>query len=933
MGDLVLTVLNSPTFQTLASTFLASVVVDSTIAGIRQVRDAIKNKPHEAQLLDTLEQAFFVTELEVGWKHDTEAIYASFFCSLFSFTGSFTKDSLSRIFVDAVKTEVTDEQVSVWITNVLKQLSYPSHTDLREFLKLKQILDENSEPSRVNEKYILTPNSSVCENNDTIGREPLITELLEMLEREHDRIQLKGMGGLGKTETLKKLYAKLAKNRKIASFDYVGLIRFSGDILSDIESQVDYPRQYLGFQGVEAAKRYLRDICQESKVLLCLDDIREKQPLLDEHNTSIEFLRSLSASILLAARAAYPDFEVLELQFLSTDACVQIFERKYGRSITNEEDLVILRDIIENYARNHTMIVNRLGNMAKDFIWSIPVLSEKLKEKNFNFAKSMRDDELLQQEINKLYPINATLSKAERNLLEAFSIFPAAPLSVDLCVVWLHEDAGIDDNQCSLLLNKLAEQTWLVKLCGSDSGDVFFLMHHLVRTAVQEHIDVQYTAHQTLVQNCTVSLNASTENYDFEKSLVITRFAIPLQETLYQASEPFALLASKIAIFYFKSANFQDALVWFRKTISISEAVFGDCHLITALSYDYLGSLFFQIGDYDKALEWHRKSLDVIERVLGIDNLQAANCFSNVALALEKKGNYDESIEWNIKALIVREKLLGKDNPLTATTYNNIASAYSGKGQLKLSLDWYQKSLDIRERLLGIEHPDTAATYVNIATVLEDLGDYIRAQDYNMKATAIYISIYGELHPTTATCYNNIAFEYNRQGNYDEAIKWHKKALKIRESVLGTKHPDTGQSYNNIAGVFLEKKEGGIALEWLMKSLCIFEFVFGENHFSTFLTCNNIASAYSLQSDYNVAYDWYARALKISTIIFGQEHHNVAICYYNIAHVCSSQGDYNLALVWLHKALSIFETRLGSEHTYTIQSSESIKGIENMLEI
>ena len=408
------------------------------------------------------------------------------------------------------------------------------YPELLKFINIDHYFQSQNNAPQFKTNYILTRDPSVCENKDIIGRDPYINDLLKMLESKNSRIQIAGMGGLGKTETLNKLYARLAKNKEIASFDHIGLIRFGGDILSDIQSQVDYPREYLGLQGVEAAKCYLQDICQEKKVLLYLDDIRDKQPLLDEHDPNIEFLHSLGASILLAARASFPGFEVHDLEFLPIDECIQIFERQYGRSVTDEKDLEILKDIIENQAGNHTMIVNRLGSMVKIYNWSIPILSEKLEENNFNFAKSMSSDELLQHEINKLYQINDTLSDAEKNLLEAFSVFPATPLSIDLCVEWLHEDAGVDEDNCARLLNKIAEQTWLEKRCGSDNSDVSFLMHQLVRTAIQEQVEVQYEVHQMLVDNCNDSLHESTYHYNLEKASLIVPFAISCSESMCQ---------------------------------------------------------------------------------------------------------------------------------------------------------------------------------------------------------------------------------------------------------------------------------------------------------------------------------------------------------------------------------------------------------------
>ncbi len=833
MGDFILNLLNSPTFQMLIPAFLASVAVDSTITGIKQVKDAIKNKPHEAQLLDSLEQAFFTTERELGWKHDTDAIYESFFGSLLSFSGSFTRDSLARIFIEAVKTEVTEEEINVWITNILKQLSLPTHTDLREFLKLSHILDEDSEPSSVSVKYILTPNSSICEKEDIIGRDCFIDNLLIMLESKNSRIQIAGMGGLGKTETLNKLYARLARNKEIASFDHIGLIRFSGDILSDIESQVDYNRQYYGLQGIEAAKKYLQDICQEKKVLLFLDDIREKQPPLDEHDTNIEFLHSLGASILLAARASFPGFEVHDLEFLPIDDCIQIFGRQYGRSVTDENDLEILKDIIENRAGNHTMVVNRLGSMAKIYSWSIPILSKKLEENNFNFAKSMSNDELLQQEINKLYQINDTLSEAEKNLLEAFSVFPATPLSIDLCVEWLHEDAGVDEDNCARLLSRLAEQTWLEKRCGSSSDDVSFLIHQLVRTAAQEQVKTQYVAHQNLVYNCTVSLRTSTMNYILEKSSLITQFAISVFENFYQENRPFSVLAFDIADFYDTIANYKSALEWYMSALAIDKDVLGEDHPVTANIYHNIASVFYGQGEYDLALEWYQKALTIEEKVFGKDHSGIPLTYSNIAVVYQDQGKYDLALEWCDKALAIKEKALGKDHPDTASTYDNIANVYGYQGKHDFALEWRQKALAIREENVGKDHPYTAKTYHNIAVDYQDQGKYDLALEWHQKALAIFERILGKDHPETAMTYDNIAIVYKKQGKYDLALEWYMKALTTREQTLGKDHLDTAYNYYGIGSIYKAQGKYSLAFKWLRKALPIFEMRLGSEHHRT----------------------------------------------------------------------------------------------------
>ena len=801
-------------------------------------------------------------------------------------------------------------------------------------MKLKHILVEekpNPQEQAKGDKYILTPNSSVCENKDIIGRDPFINDLLRVLKGKNSRIQITGMGGLGKTETLSKLYARLATNREASFFDHIAFIRFSGDILSDIQSQFDCPPNYLGLQGVEAAKKYLQDICQEKKVLLCLDDIRKEQPLLDEHDPNIEFLHSLGASILLAARASFPGFVVHDLEFLSIDECILVFERQYGQSITDEKDQEILKDIIENRAGNHTMVVNRLGSMAKIYSWSIPDLSKKLEEKSFNFAKSLHDDELLQQEINKLYQINDTLSEAEKNLLEAFSVFPAAPLSVKLCVEWLHEDAGVDEDHCARLLNRLVEQTWLEKQCGSDSGDVSFLMHQLVRTAVQEQVKSQHTAHQMLVKNCILSLVASTEYYDLKKSSLITPFGISIFENLFHESRPFCILASNIANYYNTIANYKSALEWYMKSLGISEKFLSKDHPDTALIYGSIAIVYSKQGKYDPALEWLLRALDIQEVTLGKNHPDTAATYNNIAIVYMYQGNYEIALEWHMKSLAIFERVLEKDHPDTAATYNNIAIIYQNQGKYDLALEWYEKALAIKEKVLGKDHPDTASTYDNIANVYQDQGKYDLAFEWYEKALAIKEKVLGKDHPDTASTYDNIAVIYKYHGEYHLALEWYQKALTIREKILGKDHPNIARTYNNIAVVYQNQGKYDLALEWYQKALVIKENVLGRDHPNTAKTYGNIAIVYSKQGIYDPALEWSLRALNIQEVTLGKDHPATAVTYNNIAIVYENLGKYELALELLNKALSIYEARLGPDHPYASKAKQSIARVESKL--
>jgi len=90
-------------------------------------------------------KALFETEKNLNWKHDTEAIYNTFFDSLFTFSGKFSSRTIAKIFKKAVGHDVTNKEIELWADNFLKQLTLDEHKELREYLILQHML--TAEPS------------------------------------------------------------------------------------------------------------------------------------------------------------------------------------------------------------------------------------------------------------------------------------------------------------------------------------------------------------------------------------------------------------------------------------------------------------------------------------------------------------------------------------------------------------------------------------------------------------------------------------------------------------------------------------------------------------------------------------------------------------------------------------------------------------------
>jgi len=321
--------LQSPEFLSFAATYGAMKLLDASISKVKQFKRSFKKSSHEWQLIDSLEQALFETEKSSKWKHDTNAINESFFDSLFTFSGTFSSDSIAQIFKKAVGHDVTNDDIELWIDNFLKQLSFDEHQELREYIKLHHLLTVEPSWKPWESSYDITSRAPRWENKEIICRDEFTEMLCQELSIEYPHIQLVGMGGIGKTEILNKLYIRLLKNCGASGFDHVGFVNYEGAIELDIEQRLDYPKEYKGLQGPEAAVSYLHDLCANKRVLLIIDDIRDCRSSL-KFNSLLEVLRSLQVAIVLASRAAAPQFDIRKVGFLPTKACIEIFTKQRG---------------------------------------------------------------------------------------------------------------------------------------------------------------------------------------------------------------------------------------------------------------------------------------------------------------------------------------------------------------------------------------------------------------------------------------------------------------------------------------------------------------------------------------------------------------------------------------------------------------------------
>lgn len=828
-------------------------------------------------------------------------------------------DAISNI--SDMKTYVED--VADYVDQVTQRAKLPIPSYLIEDEAL------NLHPTNIR---ILTPNASRWDNSHILGRDIFVSELCYSLVTTKQHLQLTGMGGIGKTEILNKVYCTFADNHIQHCFDYIGLFSYNGSIDVTMSEQLDHS---LDTGDVEAVWRFLRELCEKFSILLLIDDIRPHQKEKGVSHISDESfskLFSLNATTLFASRVPAKRFHTQTVNPLSMDECVAVFETQRhmendGVWALTDQDKAVLEDIIKNLAGQNTLIVNRFGAMARDYGWSIQKLADKLKQKDFDIRKGASSEEKLQEEINKLYSLEYLKDSSERNILEAFALFPIIPINQDICAKWLCEDAGLDEDDCCLVLNKLAKHTWLMSYVSDEDKSFSFSMHQLVKSAVNEQAVIRLEDHLHLLECCynEIQFSATTS---FRRVWQAIPFSIALIEH-FSTEEDTSIISvmNRIAAFYYRIGKHDRAFEWSQKTVVVAEKLLGPEAPYTSVFYSNMGQAFAHQKDFAQALEWLQKALAILQKAFGTDHYSVANTYNSMAKIHAQNNDYAKAFELFQRALDIHERTTPVNYTSIIAGYRCIAMVFETQGDCMQSLEWYQKALDVCEKNQEIARSWTSIIYNDIARIYRQERKYTEAEKWYQKAFVISEEIFGTHDSRTAFAINNIAAMNDSRENYTKAVEGYQKAFAICEQSLGIGHPETTKIMKNLASAYHSQKDYAKAINIYIEILAIQEEILGADHINYAEALSDIASVYVSAKNHAKALDLYLSALPTYEKARGVQHSDTVDLYLNIAMIHDTREDYCQALEWYKKALAACETTSGTDSLQVANIYRRIAGV------
>ena len=837
------------------------------------------------------------------------------------------------------------------VVNRIKDSEFHGNYAGRDLNVTNIIMLEDSE-----REFVVTHNANIKPVAYFTGREKELEDLRQRIEEGRKSVLVSGMGGIGKTHICRKLFEeylkKHAKDENVP-FQYLGFIAYDGDMGSSLQNCLKFKEQDNPEQNQEAAWRELEYLAADGKLLLFVDNV-DKTISAD---LSLQRLKGIPGAIVLTSRQASicDEFEPYPIRFLDMEQCKEIYEkirfRGSGRKVNLEED-PDLEYVIETLAGRHTITVEHLAHLAWTKHWPVKRLRKELEEKGF-CLEFHKDGGLvnIQKSYEVLYGLS-TLTRAEENILEAFSVFPYIPLAAEICNEWLLEDARVSEDDDILM--GLYRKGWLQ----FDGRQESYSMHPVFAQFIFKECRPKFEEHRRLIGQVQKSLEIPQSGFalkcreyipfvegiigkvcvgESEEQIEIINWIgyLMLSLTEYEKAErliekcfklctergeedsDIAAIYTNLARVYIKQSKYNKAEDYLKKSLKISKKE----DLYTAERYDYLADVYKVQGKYKESEELYKKGIQIREK-LGEEYLSIS--FINLVELYLKQKKYSEAEELCKKSLQIHEKKLGKDNLDMAKMYDFLAKIYNERKKYEKAEELNRKVLQIIEKKFGKESLTVGIQYINWAEMYIEQEKYGEAEELCKKSLQIHEKKLGEKHLDTAKCYVQLANVYAGSGEYKKAEELYKQSLQIYKKQLGEEHIDVANIYNSLAIIYARREEYRKAEESCKKSLQITTYVLGKENFEITVDYINLAYVYRHQGKYGEAKELYEKCIQMREKILGKNHLDTVAIYDSLAKMYVECKKYGEAEKLFIKALQTREKMVGGVHSLISESYNNL---------
>lgn len=747
--------------------------------------------------------------------------------------------------------------ISRTIAGILDCLDYSDYLVSKSKSKFIDVgymrLSADNAPTKYPKYITESPENGV----DLIGREDDIDMLNDILIQNEENLLVTAVGGLGKTELVKKFLTEIReKDVNECGIEAVAWVQYdNNDLRMSIKQafrlQCDLDDVWIKMQNISDKYR--------KRMLLVIDNIEVSD---DEYLLK---LSQLSCRILVTSRCRrLSGFnEVLELQPLSMDSCRTLFYKHYK---FEKRDNEILNDIIELTAKLTIMIVF-IAKAAYTEGFSLNETYTKLVEKGFKLSEEniscehekMQNDETIIRQMCILFSL-VKYSDADKKILTYISVIPNLKFDFTKAKKWFN----IKKNSSLLILFNVGMLEHI-----TEKRTHIYWMHSVIAAAVRE----QQKA--ILYEQCTPFVHELSEELECGEywgtaytKLDLIPFSWSVADLLENNMNNENDATFLIRLFYicFEASNYPLCKKLIVKALEIDKQLNDNEMLIR--DYKNCSELYLRFDDVPKALE-----------------------------ALEKAEFHMNKID--------PDKVQMREWAYLWHIYGNI---YYHEGKADDALDYYMKALEADLQIENLPPAEISTDYSSIASVYQMFGDYKGA--YEMIKKAMDIDDRSEANSETImnyyylaeTCTDLVADGYTEY--YDEADECYRKVIEFRENNLPKYCNDTADAYLGYSNFLYQTGDNDNSLIYSEKACRIYRHLYGENSYHVMQCQSNealVVAEYNIEKSIEIYADIIERQKFMNHIPVGDLYRD----YQNYADLLEQADKYKESAEYYRKAIEI----------------------------
>lgn len=330
--------------------------------------------------------------------------------------------------------------------------------------------------------------------------------------------------------------------------------------------------------------------------------------------------------------------------------------------------------------------------------------------------------------------------------------------------------------------------------------------------------------------------------------------------------------------------------------------------------YNTKGNAYDIKKNYDKAILYHSKSLSIREKITGSASGEVAYSLGNLALAYQSKGDYDNAEKNGLKSYEIRKKLFGQNDEQTQLSIFNMAALYSDMQEWKKAMIFYEFQKNYAGKsLINSELADYKLNY-GTAQILSEQN--ISEGIINLKeATVLYSSYQGSNNTKLAICYQNLAVAYTNYADYEQAGIYNEKSAGLKKR-LGISDPE---SQLNSGNIFFYQGNTTKAIYAYSQALTLYEKKYGYGHHKHIAAIENIAEA-TTKINAAAARQVYKYLLDI----YKNDELKQANIFTKIGSVYLVYSQFDTANVFYDKAKQIYKNKNDMNGLISVRNQEGV---------